>query len=79
MAGWRRGGRLDSILPSVFVVTSALPYFWVGLLLILVFSVWTNGALPSDFNYDTSLQPDWSRAVHRAACCSTRSCRPRRS
>lgn len=60
VAGWRRGGRLDSILPPVFVVTSALPYFWVGLLLILVFSVWTNGLLPSDFNYDNSLQPDWS-------------------
>ena len=30
VAGWRRGGRLDSILPPVFVVTSALPYFWVG-------------------------------------------------
>jgi peptide/nickel transport system permease protein len=57
VAGWRRGGALDSILPSVFVVTSALPYFWVGLLLILVFSVWTGGWLPSDFNYDTSLQP----------------------
>lgn len=59
-AGWRRGGRLDSILPPIFVVTSALPYFWVALLLILVFSIWTNGALPSDFNYDTSLQPEWS-------------------
>jgi peptide/nickel transport system permease protein len=57
VAGWRRGGTLDSVLPSVFVVTSALPYFWVGLLLILVFSVWTNGALPADFNYDSSLQP----------------------
>jgi peptide/nickel transport system permease protein len=42
------------------VVTSALPYFWVGLLLILVFSVWTNGMLPSDFNYDTDLLPEWS-------------------
>ena len=60
VAAWRRGGRLDAILPSVFVVTSALPYFWVALLLILVFSVWTNGLLPSDFNYDSSLQPDWS-------------------
>jgi peptide/nickel transport system permease protein len=57
VAGWRRGGALDSILPSVFVVTSALPYFWVGLLLILVFSVWTGGWLPSDFNYDSSVQP----------------------
>jgi peptide/nickel transport system permease protein len=60
VAGWRRGSRLDSVLPSVFVVTSALPYFWVALLLILVFSVWTNGALPSDFNYDSTLQPEWS-------------------
>ena len=60
LAGWRRGGALDSVLPPVFVVTSALPYFWVGLLLILVFSVWTHGWLPSDFNYDTSLQPGLS-------------------
>jgi len=62
VAGWRRGGALDSVLPSVFVVTSALPYFWVALLLILVFSVWTGGALPSDFNYDNALTPDWSPA-----------------
>jgi peptide/nickel transport system permease protein len=60
LAGWKRGGVLDSVLPPVFVVTSALPYFWVGLLLILVFSVWTHGWLPSDFNYDTSLQPGFS-------------------
>ena len=60
LAGWRRGGMLDSVLPPVFVVTSALPYFWVGLLLILVFSVWTHGWLPSDFDYDTSLQPGLS-------------------
>jgi peptide/nickel transport system permease protein len=60
VAGWRRGGKLDAVLPSVFVVTAALPYFWVALLLILFFSVWTNGLLPSDFNYDSSLQPEWS-------------------
>ena len=41
VAGWRRGGMLDSVLPPVFVITSALPYFWVGLLLILLFSVKT--------------------------------------
>jgi peptide/nickel transport system permease protein len=60
VAGWRRGGVIDSVLPPVFVVTSALPYFWVGLLLILVFSVWTNGFLPSDFNYDTDLLPQFT-------------------
>src|SRR5690348_8261906 len=43
VAAWRRGGKLDAVLPSVFVVTSALPYFWVGLLLILVFAVWGGG------------------------------------
>ena len=60
VAGWRRGGKLDSVLPPVFVVTSALPYFWVGLMLIMIFSVWTNGFLPSDFNYDSSLVPGFS-------------------
>jgi peptide/nickel transport system permease protein len=60
VSGWKRGGKLDGLLPPIFVVTSALPYFWVGLLFILVFSVWTNGLLPSDFNYDNSLQPGLS-------------------
>lgn len=55
LAGWRRGGVLDSVLPPVFVVTSALPYFWIGLMLILVFSVWTNGLLPNDGGYDATL------------------------
>jgi peptide/nickel transport system permease protein len=60
VAGWRRGGKLDSIVPPVFVVTSALPYFWVGMILILVFSVWTNGALPNDGAFDINLTPSFS-------------------
>lgn len=60
VAGWRRGGKIDSILPPVFVITSALPYFWVGMLLILVFSVWTNGALPNDGGYDNDLTAGWN-------------------
>jgi peptide/nickel transport system permease protein len=60
VAGWRRGGVLDSVLPTVFVITSALPYFWVALLLILFFSVWTGGLLPHDFNYDSTITPGWS-------------------
>jgi peptide/nickel transport system permease protein len=60
VAGWRRGGRLDAVLPPVFVVTSALPYFWVALLLILGFSVSAGGLLPSDFNYDSSIVPGFS-------------------
>jgi peptide/nickel transport system permease protein len=60
VSGWRRGGKVDSILPSIFVITSALPYFWVGLMLILIFSVWSGGWLPSDFNYDSDISPGWS-------------------
>ncbi len=42
VGAWRRGGWLDSILPPVFVITSAIPYFWVGMLLILVFGIKLN-------------------------------------
>jgi peptide/nickel transport system permease protein len=60
VSGWRRGGAVDSILPPVFVVTSALPYFWVGMMLILFFSVWTNGALPNDGAYSLDAVPGFS-------------------
>jgi peptide/nickel transport system permease protein len=60
VSGWKRGGAVDSLVPPVFVVTSALPYFWVGMMLILFFSVWTNGALPNDGAYDISLTPSFS-------------------
>ena len=38
VAAWRRGSAMDSILPPVFVITTAIPYFWIGLMLILVFA-----------------------------------------
>src|SRR5215470_8374870 len=37
-AGWR-GGRLDSLMPPVFVIMTVIPYFWIGLVLILIFGV----------------------------------------
>lgn len=39
LAAWRRGGRLDSIVPPVFVIVSAIPYFWIGIVLVLVFAI----------------------------------------
>src|SRR5205823_6255959 len=39
LAAWRRGRRLDSIAPPVFVLTSAIPYFWIGLMPILGFAM----------------------------------------
>jgi len=60
ISGWRRGGKVDSIVPPVFVVTSALPYFWVGMMMILIFSVWTNGALPNDGAYSLDVVPGFT-------------------
>jgi peptide/nickel transport system permease protein len=30
IGGWRRGGLFDSILPPLFIILSAFPYFWIG-------------------------------------------------
>lgn len=42
IAAWRRGGRLDSVLPPMFIIISAFPYFWVGLLSIWFFALTLN-------------------------------------
>ena len=39
VSAWRRGGKLDSVLPPVFVITSAIPYFWMGMVLVLIFGI----------------------------------------
>jgi peptide/nickel transport system permease protein len=39
VSAWRRGGKLDSVVPPVFVITSAIPYFWVAIVLVLVFGL----------------------------------------
>jgi peptide/nickel transport system permease protein len=50
VSAWRRGGRLDSIVPPVFVIVSAIPYFWIGMVLVLVFAI-TLRWFPSEFGY----------------------------
>ena len=59
VTGWQRGSRLDSIVPPVFVITSAIPYFWIGMMFILVFGV-KLGWLPYTFGVDQSLTPGFS-------------------
>lgn len=55
--GWRRGTWADSLLPlSTFF--SSVPYFWLGLLCVSVFSV-TLGWFPTNGSYDRSLIPGW--------------------
>lgn len=59
VSGWRRGSKLDSILPPVFIITSAFPYFWLALLAILLFPI-TLHVLPLGFGYSTTDTIGWS-------------------
>ncbi len=61
VTAWRRGSRLDSVLPPVFVITSAIPYFWVGMMFILIFGVRLKW-LPYTFAFDPSVTPGISGA-----------------
>jgi peptide/nickel transport system permease protein len=61
VSGWWRGGRMDSLLPPVFVVMTVIPYFWIGLVLILIFGVKLH-ALPYFFSYNYALTPGFNAA-----------------
>jgi peptide/nickel transport system permease protein len=58
-SAWRRGGRLDAILPPTLFVVSTFPVFFVGLLLIYAFSVKLNW-LPLGGNYSIGATPSLS-------------------
>jgi peptide/nickel transport system permease protein len=59
IGAWRRGGRLDSILPPIFVIMTVIPYFWLGLVLILFIGVKLHW-LPYFFSYDFTLTPGFN-------------------
>jgi peptide/nickel transport system permease protein len=59
VSAWRRGGRLDSILPPLFVIITVVPYFFLGLVLILVFGVKLHW-LPYFFTYNYTLTPGFT-------------------
>jgi peptide/nickel transport system permease protein len=56
IAAWRRGGALDSVLPPVFIVVSAFPYFWIGLLAVWLFAL-TLGWFPLLGGYNETATP----------------------
>jgi peptide/nickel transport system permease protein len=59
VAAWRRGSRFDSVMPPLFVFTTAIPFFWVGMVLILIFSVHL-GWFPSSGNVGQLTLPSFS-------------------
>jgi peptide/nickel transport system permease protein len=61
VSAWRRGGVLDGLLPPIFVITSAFPYFWLALLAIWLFSI-KLGWLPESGGYDVTTTVAWSPA-----------------
>jgi peptide/nickel transport system permease protein len=56
LSAWRRGGRLDAILPPTLFIVSTIPVFFVGLLLIYFFAVKLSW-LPLGSNYDIGATP----------------------
>ncbi len=59
ISAWRRGSRVDSILPPSLFILSTIPVFFVGLLLIYVFAVKLNW-LPLGGNYTIGATPSFS-------------------
>ncbi|HZT90468.1 MAG TPA: ABC transporter permease [Gaiellaceae bacterium] len=61
VGAWRRGGVFDAMLPPIFIVTSAFPYFWLALLAIWLFAIKLHW-LPASGGYDVTTNVAWSWA-----------------
>ncbi|MEL4319232.1 ABC transporter permease [Leifsonia sp. YIM 134122] len=58
LAGWRRGSWIDGVLP-VATFFSAVPYFWLGLIAIMIFAVWIP-IFPASGGYAWGAVPGWN-------------------
>ncbi len=56
---WRRGSLLDSALPPFLTFFSAIPYFWLALILLYILA-YTLNWFPLNGGYDTSTSVSWS-------------------
>jgi peptide/nickel transport system permease protein len=59
LAAWKRGGVLDGVLPPLFVIASAFPYFWIALISIWLFSI-KLGWLPASGGYGITDTTSWT-------------------
>lgn len=56
---WRRGSSLDTALPPIFTFFSAIPYFWLALVLLYILGYRLNW-FPLNGGYDTeAVTPGW--------------------
>ena len=51
LIAWKRGSLFDTTIPPILTFLSAIPYFWMALALIYVFSIFWN-VLPNEGGYD---------------------------
>lgn len=58
VVGWRRGGRLDVLVPATTFL-GTVPYFWLGLIFIAVFST-VLGWFPAGHAYEVGVDPGWN-------------------
>ena len=58
VVGWRRGSRADILIP-ITTFLSTIPYFWLGLLAIALFSV-NLGWFPIGKAYGIGMRPGWN-------------------
>ncbi len=59
IVGWRRGSRLDALIP-ITTFLSTIPYFWLGLIAIAVFSVDARVVPASARPTASGVAPEWS-------------------
>ncbi|WJL97010.1 ABC transporter permease [Microbacterium sp. ET2] len=65
LAGWRRGGWAERLIP-ITSFFSSVPYFWLALLIIAIFSV-NLGWFPDAGGYDIFTDPGWNAAFISSA------------
>src|SRR5258708_7534120 len=56
IVAWRRGSRLDALLPPALTFLSAIPYFWLALIMLYLFGFVLNW-FPLSGGYDLALEP----------------------
>jgi peptide/nickel transport system permease protein len=63
LAGWKRGSKLDAIIPATTLLT-AMPYFWLALILVYLLATNVFHVFPAGQGYNTNsaMVPGWNLA-----------------